>query len=115
MADLSFPDHVRRTTTSRSGFREQMVAGNTASTYDSNMSPSVFWEGSYRFFFFSREEQRMHVHVKSPEGEAKFWLEPAVALADSVGLNQRELNRLRKTVEERRDEIIEEWNRHFGP
>ncbi len=92
-----------------------MVAGNVVSTYDSIMSPSVFWEGSYRFFFFSREERRMHVHVKSPEGEAKFWLEPTVALADSVGLNEPELNRLRKIVEERRDEIIEEWNRHFGP
>lgn len=92
-----------------------MVAHDLAAAYDSGMSPSVFWEGSYRFFFFSREERRMHVHVKSPDGEAKFWLEPTVILADSVGLNQRELNRLRKIVEERRDEIIGEWNRHFGP
>lgn len=90
------------------------MAGNAARAYDGNMSPSVFWEGSCRFFFFSREERRRHVHVKSPEGEAKFWLEPTVALADSVGLKDRELNRLRKIVEERRDEIIEEWNRHFG-
>ena len=91
------------------------MARNAARTYDGIMSPSVFWEGSYRFFFFSREERRMHVHVKSPDGEAKFWLEPTVALADFVGLKQRELNRLRKIVEERRDEIIGEWNRRFGP
>lgn len=31
--------------------------------------------------FFSREESRMHVHVSHPDGEAKFWLEPSVALA----------------------------------
>lgn len=101
---------LQSTLASPSGY----LATNAAMPYDGSMSPSVFWEGSYRFFFFSREEPRMHVHVKSPDGEAKFWLEPAVTLADSVGLNRRELNRLRKIVEERRDEIIEEWSHHFG-
>ena len=27
------------------------------------MSPTIFREGGYRFFFFSREEPRMHVHA----------------------------------------------------
>lgn len=31
-----------------------------------------------RFFFFSLEESRMYVHVRSPAGEAKYWLEPDV-------------------------------------
>jgi hypothetical protein len=36
------------------------------------MSPTVFrWKG-YRFFFFSREEERKHVHVTCADGEAKF-------------------------------------------
>ena len=43
-----------------------------------NMSPTVFKESGYRFFFFSREEERMHVHVISGDGEAKFWLEPEI-------------------------------------
>jgi hypothetical protein len=38
------------------------------------MSPTVFKERGYRFFFFSREEERMHVHVVSGDGEAKYWL-----------------------------------------
>ncbi|MBM3434955.1 MAG: DUF4160 domain-containing protein [Bacteroidetes bacterium] len=42
------------------------------------MSPTVFKIGKYRFFFFSREELRKHIHVISPEGEAKFWIEPEV-------------------------------------
>ncbi|HYR28699.1 MAG TPA: DUF4160 domain-containing protein, partial [Thermoanaerobaculia bacterium] len=50
------------------------------------MSPTIFREGPYRFFFFSREESRMHVHVFSADGEAKFWLEPAIELAESKGL-----------------------------
>ncbi|MBZ4201767.1 MAG: DUF4160 domain-containing protein [Methylovulum sp.] len=34
------------------------------------MSPTVFRERGYRFYFFSREEQRMHVHVQHTDGEA---------------------------------------------
>ncbi|MES9901664.1 MAG: DUF4160 domain-containing protein [Sedimenticola sp.] len=45
------------------------------------MSPTVFKERGYRFFFFSREEERMHVHVLSGDGEAKLWLEPEIELA----------------------------------
>src|SRR2546422_3979017 len=32
----------------------------------------------FRFFFFSKEERRKHVHVSCGDGEAKFWLEPAI-------------------------------------
>ena len=45
------------------------------------MSPTVFRERGYRFHFFSREESRMHVHVLSGQGEAKYWLEPQLDLA----------------------------------
>jgi hypothetical protein len=78
------------------------------------MSPTVFRHGSYRFFFFSREETRMHVHVTGPKGEAKYWLEPIVALTDYEGLNSRELKQLEKIVYEKRDEIIKAWKKHFN-
>lgn len=45
------------------------------------MSPTLFREAGYRFFFFSREESRMHVHIVSEDGEAKFWLKPDIVLA----------------------------------
>ena len=45
------------------------------------MSPTGFRSGPFRFYFFSREEPRMHVHVSCGNAEAKFWLEPTVALA----------------------------------
>jgi hypothetical protein len=47
------------------------------------MSPTILRIGGYRFFFFSREESRMHLHVVSAKGEAKYWLEPSVVLAKS--------------------------------
>lgn len=52
------------------------------------MSPTIFREAGFRFFFFSREESRMHVHVSHSDGEAKFWLEPQIELANSIGLSQ---------------------------
>ena len=77
------------------------------------MSPTIFRYKSYRFFFFSREEDRLHVHVTAPEGEAKFWLEPVVALADYQGLSARRLREIQKVIEEHKDEITKAWKRHF--
>lgn len=56
----------------------------------------------------------MHVHVISPDGEAKFWLEPAIGLAVNQGLAATELNELQKIIEERHDEIRAHWHHHFG-
>ena len=77
------------------------------------MSPTVLRYKKYRFFFFSREETRKHVHVVSPQGEAKFWLEPIVALVESFRLSPRELKELQGVVERRQDEIVRAWNTHF--
>lgn len=77
------------------------------------MSPTVFKEKQYRFFFFSREESRMHIHVSSPKGEAKFWLEPIIALAQHHHLSQRELQDVQSIVEERANEIKKAWKKHF--
>jgi len=77
------------------------------------MSPTVFRYKRFRFFFFSREETRMHVHVSCPEGEAKFWLEPVIALADHVNLNAKTLNEIQRVIEEQRDEIAKAWKKHF--
>lgn len=53
------------------------------------------------------------MHVTCPEGEAKFWLEPTVALADYHGLSEKNLKALQKIVEERKDEIKKAWKQHF--
>jgi hypothetical protein len=77
------------------------------------MSPTIFkWKG-YRFFFFSREETRSHVHVYCSDGEAKFWLEPTVELANNHGLSASQLAELKRMVEERQHDIFDAWRRHF--
>jgi hypothetical protein len=78
------------------------------------MSPTIFRQGPYRFYFFSREEPRVHVHVQSSGGEAKFWLEPQIELAQNYGLNTRQVNTLLRLVKEHEHEIREAWQTHFG-
>lgn len=56
----------------------------------------------------------MHVHVSHPDGEAKFWLVPHVALADAVGLSPRQLADAQDFVERHTGEIRDAWIRHFG-
>jgi len=64
------------------------------------MCPTVFREKGCRFFFFSLEEMRMHVHVRSSEGEAKYWLEPTVELARNHRLSSVQLRYIEKLVRE---------------
>ena len=66
-----------------------------------------------RFYFFSREEPRIHVHVQGSHGEAKFWLEPELELAQNYGLRKAELVTARELIEEREHEIRAAWKAHF--
>jgi hypothetical protein len=78
------------------------------------MAPTILRQGPFRLFFFSREESRIHVHVAHPDGEAKFWLAPTIAVATSVGLSERQLREASAVVEEHLEEIRHAWHRHFG-
>lgn len=77
------------------------------------MSPTVFKAGGFRFFFFSREEARPHVHVVSSDGEAKFWLEPEIRLAKSYYYSRQQLRDIAALIEEHKGELIRAWKKHF--
>lgn len=77
------------------------------------MSPTVFYDGGFRFYFFSREEPRMHIHVQTSNGEAKFWIEPGIQLAQNHGLSMKELNEADRLIQEHEDEIRTAWQQHF--
>ena len=75
--------------------------------------PTILRQGSYRFFFFSRENlEPPHIHVERDEDYAKFWLDP-VSLSRARGFRAHELNELAKLVEQYRDLFMERWNEHF--
>ena len=78
------------------------------------MSPTVFREKGYRFYFFSLEEDRMHVHVACSDGDAKFWLEPTVEVAMAKGLQAHRVKAIGKIIEEHKDELINAWREHLG-
>ncbi len=78
------------------------------------MSPTVFRESGYRFFFFSREEARMHVHILSGDGEAKFWLEPEIELAKNCNYSRKRLKEIELLVETHYHELISAWAKHFS-
>jgi Domain of unknown function (DUF4160) len=78
------------------------------------MSPTVFRQGAFRFFFFSREESRIHVHVSHTDGEAKFWLEPKIEFAMNQGLSNKQLSVAEALVHEHLEEIRHAWLSHFG-
>lgn len=79
--------------------------------------PVVFREAGLRYFYFSNEglpREPRHVHVRGGGKDAKVWLEPEVALADSYGFNSTELARILRVVSSRRDLILRAWHEHFG-
>lgn len=56
----------------------------------------------------------MHVHVSHAEGEAKFWLEPQIALAQNIGLSGKVLKQAQVLIEEHEHDIRDSWQRYFG-
>jgi hypothetical protein len=78
------------------------------------MSPTLLRQQGYRFFFFSREESRMHVHVYCHEGEAKFWLEPQLELARNYKLSRFQLKEIENIIEEHYDEFVTAWRTYFS-
>ena len=70
------------------------------------MSPRALLIDGFDFFFYSKEEDRMHIHVEKGECDAKFWIEPTVELVYNHGFTSKEIKLI--------TQMIEEWNSHFG-
>jgi Domain of unknown function (DUF4160) len=81
--------------------------------YSDRVSPTVLRIRGFRFYFFSREEPRAHVHVQHADGEAKFWIEPTVELFANYGLKLQQVAEAQKLIEEHIDDIRRAWSTHF--
>lgn len=65
--------------------------------------PTVLRIGSFRFHFYSDERQEpAHIHVRTPDGECKFWLEPTIRLAGNRGVRPHDLRRIEQLTFENR-------------
>lgn len=56
----------------------------------------------------------MHVHVRDADGQAKFWIEPEIELAQNHGLKESVLSDLLEVIIERQEEVRNAWNEHFN-
>jgi Domain of unknown function (DUF4160) len=56
----------------------------------------------------------MHVHVYCGDGEAKFWLEPEIALAHNYRLSRKQIKEIEEIIGENYDELERAWQGHFA-
>jgi len=71
----------------------------------------------YTVFFFSNEGDPLepnHVHVRGGGPLAKFWVEPAVALAENHGFSAGQLREIEQLVRDNSAQIVRAWHDHFG-
>ena len=78
------------------------------------MSPTIHRENGYRFLFFSRDGQRVHVHVVSASGEAKYWLTPEIELERNENLTKAQLKEVKNIIEEHYDDFKNAWEKYFN-
>jgi len=55
----------------------------------------------------------MHIHINAAGGEAKFWMEPVIELAENHGLSARQLNSVKRLVVTNEEKIRKAWREHF--
>lgn len=81
---------------------------------DKREMPTVLTIGPYRFHFYSDEsEEPPHIHVRSSEGECKFWLDP-IQLARNRGMPAHRLREIERLVFEHRAYLIDEYNEYHN-
>lgn len=74
--------------------------------------PTVLRIGPYRFHFYSDERgEPPHIHVRSSDGECKFWLDPIV-LAKNRGLAPHKLRDVERLVYENQDLLKERYDEY---
>ena len=77
--------------------------------------PEIFRIFGMRFFFYSREHEPMHVHVKNADGRAKFDItQEGLVMVKNEGLKIKDIKAAEMVLEENRELAIEKWNEYFG-
>ncbi len=79
--------------------------------------PVVLRHRGYTVFFFSNEGdplEPVHVHVRGGGALAKFWVEPATALAENHGFTGAQLRDIEQLVRDNASRIVRAWHDYFG-
>ncbi|MCK6623091.1 MAG: DUF4160 domain-containing protein [Calditrichaceae bacterium] len=74
--------------------------------------PTILRIGSFRFHFYSDEgNEPPHIHIETPTGECKFWLEP-IRLARNKGVPQHIVRQLENLVFENWDFLRKKYDEY---
>lgn len=77
--------------------------------------PEIFRYFGMRFYFYSREHEPIHVHVKNQDGRAKFCLLPnSVVLVENNGIKAKDIKLAQEILEENLDLAINKWITFFA-
>ena len=74
---------------------------------------TVMTHYGFRFFFYSREETRMHIHVEIENRELKVWLD-TFELAYNHGFPDHEVTQIIKMVVKHEKILKKAWPEYFG-
>jgi hypothetical protein len=74
--------------------------------------PTILMIYGFRFFFYSREESRMHIHVEYQGRKAKIWLD-SFEIAENHGFYLFEIKEIQKLTRLHEKEFKEAWLSHF--
>jgi len=73
-------------------------------------TPTVLRIRAFRFHFYSDErDEPPHIHVATPDGECKFWLDP-IRLAGNKRLRPNAIRQIEKLVYENHDLLKEKYH-----
>jgi hypothetical protein len=76
--------------------------------------PTVLRIGSFRFHFYSDElGEPPHIHVRTPAGECKFWLDD-VRLARNRGVPPHDLRTIERLVFEHQMMLLSRYHEFHG-
>jgi hypothetical protein len=76
--------------------------------------PTVLRIGGLRFHFYSDEGMEpAHIHIRSADGECKFWLSP-IALASNRGIPSHKLREIESIVYDNQRLLLEKFHEYHG-
>lgn len=77
--------------------------------------PEILRIFGMQFFFYSREHEPIHVHVRNADGKAKFEItEDSVKLVYNKGLKNKDVRAAEMVLEENRELAVAKWVEYFG-
>jgi hypothetical protein len=75
--------------------------------------PTVLKLLGMQFYYWSREHEPIHIHVKKGGAEARFRVEPEIEIIANFGFKPHELALAEEVIKDNREYILEHWKLYF--